>query len=709
MMMVTLMVIAGIFASGQVIIQDKQIGPDFNKFDKALFSLPNFDMTKCDVYEDQHSKTYVPKMDKRNINWDHIVNVTFQLEYDEKLCKLPNAVLVYPIDFFCWGNGGSFTTYMNGQDGTFKGEYGAGLWDILVEFHSIDGYDEYYVLKESVDIHSDTTIVIDQRTSTNPMKIISRMPNGDVYDPSKQTYGDHTIRHGMYEMSLIRKSDGINFLSVYGHEDGECLFINDVSDRFYPVYNSFFWNDNDSYYLIDHTSLDFCFPHENDPADWECLEESFQPSAIDDGEPNSAGICATSCFNGLAVHSLNFGFEPGTLTNEAVKIYVNAPKRDDEYVLLTQARYGHGAEVITNYEDGNGNIVFSDTTIRAFYINGVPTIVENGVKHYINNYPTGLSLFAFNNEDGLVARHGYPGNPAFSFTENQKTSDFGSGTPICLFLSYEVAQRYPNWCFAYVGRYGEVREVDQLKVDMNMAVNGTEVCNSISQMNQFLMDPNRPTGEIDVTMTNDNIVVDELQGKNFAQMHIDEANDDKCVPSLSMLWFKNGEGKITDRFANSEDGLLEFSAGDFNATYDASVSDYTWFECQQPDVEISYAPYGEDNWNELDVEEIPENFCMPCYGHFYRGSLAGVTGEALKGWFDLKIRLTDAAGNWQEQVISPAFRIDGLAYTSVATVGSDNAREVARYSIDGKRVDASHRGVTIIKMSDGSAQKVLVK
>ena len=101
-------------------------------------------------------------------------------------------------------------------------------------------------------------------------------------------------------------------------------------------------------------------------------------------------------------------------------------------------------------------------------------------------------------------------------------------------------------------------------------------------------------------------------------------------------------------------------------------------------------------------------FYMPCFGHFYRGSLGDVKGKGLQGWFDLKIRLEDAAGNWQEQVLSPAFRIDNLAYSSVANVGKDNAHEVARYSLDGKRVDANHRGVTIIKMSDGTARKVIL-
>ena len=60
-----------------------------------------------------------------------------------------------------------------------------------------------------------------------------------------------------------------------------------------------------------------------------------------------------------------------------------------------------------------------------------------------------------------------------------------------------------------------------------------------------------------------------------------------------------------------------------------------------------------------------------------------------------------------DQVVSPAFRIDDHAYSSVATIGSDNAREIARYNLAGHRVDADSTGVVIIKMSDGTARKVL--
>lgn len=40
---------------------------------------------------------------------------------------------------------------------------------------------------------------------------------------------------------------------------------------------------------------------------------------------------------------------------------------------------------------------------------------------------------------------------------------------------------------------------------------------------------------------------------------------------------------------------------------------------------------------------------------------------------------------------------------------ADNVVEVARYSIDGKRLSAPQKGINIVEMSDGSRQKVLVK
>ncbi len=100
---------------------------------------------------------------------------------------------------------------------------------------------------------------------------------------------------------------------------------------------------------------------------------------------------------------------------------------------------------------------------------------------------------------------------------------------------------------------------------------------------------------------------------------------------------------------------------------------------------------------------------MPGFGYFYRGSLKDVTGDGEKGWFDLKIKLTDLSGNWQEQVISPAFRIGDGSLTGIEAIKNDTATEVARYTIDGRTLSAPQTGVNIVKMSDGTVKKVLVK
>ncbi len=696
MMMATLIVIAGIVASGQVIIQNKPIGSDAQ--DGKVFCQPNIDLTKCNIYEGQHSMLFTPKPNKCAKEGQQKVNVTFQMEYDEESCSLPVWVLAYPLDQ-SWTSSGSFATFRNWVDNTFKEEFSVGIYDIAVPFPDLNGSPTFYVILENVEINSDTTIVIDQRTSTNHIQIISNMPNGEIYNPEVQTYGSHHIDNVNLESCFVRVSDACKILDTFFYNTPD-LYINNISDRFiYTELRHFRDEESNILYIIDHTSTDLIFPQENDPAKWEYIEETFQPSVDDDGEDKILGVKFTACYNGLSLFSGSTWFESGTVTSETAKIYKNTPKRDDNFTWLIAPYYGHNVIVTTQW----------GPEPMDFNIYGLPTYVENGVKSYINNglISSGINPLGFINEDGHVALHAYPGNPAFAFTEAQKTSNYGSGTPICLFASTKIFN-FPAWQFEFIGRYGEVREVDRLAVELCLYVNGIEICNDINQLNNCQVDPNRPIGEVDINMSNKNVLVDGLLGKNITQIHIDEEQEDKDAPTLSMLWFKDNENRITDRFSTSDNAILEFSAGDFKLMYDENVSDFNWFTCQQPEVEVSYAPYGEDNWNELEVEEIPENFYMPCFGNFFRGSLAGVTGEALQGWFDLKIKLTDAAGNWQEQVISPAFRIDNLAYSSVATVGSGNAHEVARYNLAGQRVDASTPGVAIVKMSDGTARKVIV-
>ena len=179
--------------------------------------------------------------------------------------------------------------------------------------------------------------------------------------------------------------------------------------------------------------------------------------------------------------------------------------------------------------------------------------------------------------------------------------------------------------------------------------------------------------------------MDDILASNKCSIHYVIDSEDNNSPTLTNLQFKNTDGIVTDRFTSSQNGTLEFLAGDFNFG-ETPLYCWYWDRFAPESVEVSYSPYCEDNWDELAIEEIPEYY-WPLLGWFYRGSLSGVTGQAEKGWFDLKVKLTDAAGNWQEQVISPAFRIDNLAYSSVATItpASKNGDD-AIYNLAGQRM-----------------------
>ena len=47
--------------------------------------------------------------------------------------------------------------------------------------------------------------------------------------------------------------------------------------------------------------------------------------------------------------------------------------------------------------------------------------------------------------------------------------------------------------------------------------------------------------------------------------------------------------------------------------------------------------------------------------------------------------------------------------TAIEGINANGATEVARYNINGQRVDASHTGVVIVRMSDGSSIKMIVR
>ena len=465
-----------------------------------------------------------------------------------------------------------------------------------------------------------------------------------------------------------------NFIDANGEDDAD-FYVNDVSDRW--VFYSYRvaiqgLNVYTSAYETRGASGDITVS--NDPSKFQLFEDPFIAT---DYQGFDVEERIPAFYYGADGWQFACNLFESLPEGETYKIYLSASPDDSEVGIVPTIE---PLMLDENY---------------TWILQGAPLTVSNGQAIFANNGFIGFWT-EYSEELDEYGRDikefpSWPTHPVFSYPVEKKKENLGSNCPFIATFPYQYEEtrgtnttRFLCFIFTYGGRYGEMK-AGASRADVKMKLDGNDILTAdgafTTTVDEFL------NGVVDATIVKEEgIVVDDLEGSNKAQLHYTAGAEDENPPTVTMLHFKDGDENVTDRFATAVDGTLEFSAGDFNFMATPKSGIIATYSRQAPEsVEVSYSPYGEDNWNELAVEEVPENY-WPVMGWFYTGSLASVTGQGLNGWFDLKIRLTDAAGNWQEQVISPAFRIDDLAYSSVANVGSYNAREVARYNLDRKSV-----------------------
>lgn len=371
---------------------------------------------------------------------------------------------------------------------------------------------------------------------------------------------------------------------------------------------------------------------------------------------------------------------------------------------------------------------------------GLPVRRTDDGFEYINNNHAECGNLSFQCPEEDVDVTEFPGHPAYTFTTATKGQTYGDSAPINAVMIQKNAYGEETIIYvepAYIGRLGEVRRADCACVKTDFSYNGEAKLTNSSDfpgsdwLYNWSTDGHAP-GKIDITFRNDNIMVDGLQGKNVTEVSYDERNEDVTAPTLQMLIFKDKDGKVIDRFDNAADGTMYFSGGDFQWHSDDRF--YYTYEKAEPKVE--YAPYGEDSFTTLEVSAIPELFFMPGFGDCYSTNLANVDRPSRTGWFDLRIEMTDKAGNRQCQTISPAFKINALS--GIASVSNDNVkvwaadREIRTegadcatmevFSVSGQkmastqadRIDASAwtPGVYVVRITtaaEASTHKVVIK
>lgn len=664
-------------------------------------------ITTTDMQQSPMSSNQTLKAPKSN---GETCMLTINLDYDRDTYMAP-----FMIDVITDNHEG-YRLFDFAMLGSFEQPIAAGTYHIICVFQTISNTSPrrgapIFVIKESVEITEDMTLTLSPDDANNHIVLKNYGPDGQLLKHDYGYYDSEADQLVTLAEGNIQETDAIYrvflkgvveitnitsniILHVPTQEEqlgaGCDYYITDVSDRFLltqarickgktladenaPLYVSYFSTDNVKVGVL-----------ENTPANYVHQTETFKYSPY-----GKSQIGKGSGFKFSVIENNNQSGGRGS-----VRFYYTSPKHGETDEIETWINLPESDPIDNNYKylfqtvSVDYGEVGQDVKVTG-WIDGTPMTLKDGNLMKVNcghhgTYTSASSqdynyLYAVIN-DNRILKQLLPAPEAFCYPAEQALGNYGDNCPINAIQTYSYKnndQLYRNNMSYYVGRFGEVRWNNEGAYWASYKFNGEDV-----DLETFA---NSGIGTRECTVINPNVEVDGLTGHNTTTVYYDENQEDMTPPSIEMLHFKNADGKITDRFATAADGTIEFYASDFDYVYYPEL----WggvFECQPVEVVVEYAPYGTEDWNELTVEEIPEFYQEPGWGYFYRGALAEVTGQGEKGWFDLRFRLQDASGNWQEQVVSPAFRIDDLAYSSVATITPSKAGDNTIYNLAGQRM-----------------------
>lgn len=551
------------------------------------------------------------------------------------------------------------------EEGTAEFLVPAGKYDI----HSScwvqaapDESDLVIVIKEGVEVNGDMTLVFNTDEATENIEFEKLLPNGE---PMRLTWFDKegnldethkdevpNVEYWYSDTYIWHKDAGavdkiISATEYYVSgvvEPGKYrLRINPLSDN-YRIFQSSILNDKDGniYFIRVDANSDGSVTYRNDPSMYLPYTEEFAHTPVYDemGSGRHSHIVGCKDF----VDGYQLGGVLGDFMYDDIRVNVCAPqtKLADDKTLDMMLFYGV-------YEGGKSMV-------------GLPVRnIDGKWQHVNNNHSEANGNFLFQVPDDGSAVCDLPPHPAYSYMHEEKTMPYGNSAPICsTSVPHEVYENGVHIDFVnpvFIGRYGEVRNQDLLKTEVNVFVSGQ--CEYTGdpdgfeewQITRGESDP-KPA-KVRVMLHNDNVRVDDMSGFSQTELSWDESLEDHTPPTAQMLMFKTDAGVITDRFDHASQGVLEFSAADFNFTGE-------WYEAAPVNVTVMCLPTGVDDAEmvPLEVEEQPNLFMMPNFGYFYRGSLKDVNVQSPDGWYDLIVILEDMSGNYQMQYLSPAFRIE---------------------------------------------------
>lgn len=698
-----------------------------------------------DMQRNGNYTTYFPKRTQRPLlaNSEEGVDVKFELKFDEE------NYFLSMINIYNTKGEALIRWYSDVEENILN--VPADVYDIccvLLPNGSFDNAtpESIWLFKEKVNITRDTVVTFDAAEATNFINVELYNKSGELFRPSSiDPYTGNILDQGnvssIYCWSSIFPKDycydgllytysGSNF--IYNDFDNNQFNVrtNEVSDRITFAFTRVAIDKENNYFVNKYVQAGCknSVTLKNDPDNYVCYTEEFVPTPAgkETGSYGMPGLDLTVLCNDKEQDGIYFyPVKPSGENKNDVCLYIDAVKSSEtghSYDVMAAPMFGDELNMsVMEYPMEDGTVI-RDTTYSYSCIKGLTVFTDENNTEYVRT-PNYSFRKPQNGGDAIM----YPGHEAFSFTNENKGMLYGASAPFCNFNMTSFFSENLNATLfyynpLYIGQLGEQRETDLNYTQTTVKFNDNEVYNGdYSGVREFTYNwatSSPEKGVFDLTFTNSNIEVDGLAGKNVTHIIYDEQKEDAMAPVLQMLQFRSADDVVTNCFENPKDGILQFAGGDF-VYNEIPGTDINWYDCKEQTVAVAYSPYGQDSWTELAVYEIPELYRMPGFGYFYRGSLESVNRESSNGWYDLKVTLTDASGNMQEQTISPAFRIANTTGVSETLQGTMNLRHeggqiyvtgtekagLTIYSVDGtcvmKVADAVSRPVSVSDIKQG--------
>ncbi len=269
-----------------------------------------------------------------------------------------------------------------------------------------------------------------------------------------------------------------------------------------------------------------------------------------------------------------------------------------------------------------------------------------------------------------------------------------------------------NFVVTYLGRITDQSYSDLLTLKSELKLDGKKLASTFSDVQSWFKNyDGSQNGVATIELQNDNFLVDGVLGGNEGTITIDLSSDDIVPPTLTMLQFRNTENEVISSFNNCEEATMWLSAADFKVhPKSENTGDKTWYDALSPvNVTAEISLEGQNDFMPVELTEKEDMFFPVYFGNIYCAPLSVATE---KGWYDLRLTITDEAGNSQEQIVRYAFYMEQKV-SGLSAINTNEAILGEVYNLQGMPVKSINSADELNNLPAGiyiiNGQKIAVK